>query len=115
MLEVNASEEASKSGVAVGAALHLAEQIDTMPHLQLTGLMTIGPLNGDDKAIRQCFSRTKELFEELKWNKIGGSSMRHLSMGMSGDFETAISEGATMVRIGTMLFGGKVQEHEEGV
>jgi pyridoxal phosphate enzyme (YggS family) len=115
LLQVNASEESSKSGVAVGAAVHLAEQIDTMPNLQLCGLMTMGPLEGDPKTIQHCFGRTREIFDEMKWQKIGGTSLRHLSMGMSNDFEYAIAEGATMVRIGTLLFGGKTQDHEEEV
>ena len=55
-----------------------------------------------------------EVFEEMKWHKIGGSNLRHLSMGMSHDFELAIAEGATMVRIGTLLFGGKVADEEMG-
>jgi len=113
MLQINASEENSKFGVAVGAAVHLAEQIDTMPHLQLIGLMTMAPLDANEAAIRQCFSRTREIFDELKWHKIGGTSLRHLSMGMSHDFELAIAEGATMVRIGSTLFGGKAPENEE--
>ncbi|HTW95388.1 MAG TPA: YggS family pyridoxal phosphate-dependent enzyme [Tepidisphaeraceae bacterium] len=113
LLQINASEEASKSGVAVGAAVHLAEQIDTMPHLQLGGLMTMGPLDGDEKAIRHAFTRTREIFEEMRWHKVGGASLRHLSMGMSNDFELAIAEGATMVRIGTALFGGKMHDHED--
>jgi pyridoxal phosphate enzyme (YggS family) len=107
MLQVNASEENSKFGVAVGAAVHLAEQIDTMEGLQLVGLMTMAPLEADEKTIRQCFSRTREIFDELKWHKIGGTHLKHLSMGMSNDFELAIAEGATMVRIGSELFGGK--------
>ena len=49
----------------------------------------------------------------MKWHKMGGSSLRHISMGMSHDFELAIAEGATMVRIGSLLFGGKVEDHEE--
>lgn len=113
MLQLNSSEESSKSGVAVGAAVHLAEQIDTMPRLQLCGLMTMGPLEGDEKATRHCFARTREIFEEMRWHKIGGASLRHLSMGMSHDFESAIAEGATMVRIGTALFGGKIHDHDE--
>jgi len=113
MLQVNSSEESSKSGVAVGAAVHLAEQIDTMPNLQLTGLMTMAPLTDDKAVVRHVFARTKEIFEEMRWHKIGGNSLRHLSMGMSGDFETAIAEGATMVRIGTALFGGKIEDHSD--
>jgi pyridoxal phosphate enzyme (YggS family) len=114
LMQVNASEEPQKSGVAVGAAVHLAEQIDSMENLQLLGLMTMAPLEGDPKTIRQCFSRTREIFEEMKWHKIGGTNLRHLSMGMSNDFEIAIEEGATMVRVGTLLFGGKVVDEELG-
>ncbi|HWE03350.1 MAG TPA: YggS family pyridoxal phosphate-dependent enzyme [Tepidisphaeraceae bacterium] len=113
MLQVNASEEPQKYGIAIGAALHLAEQIDSMPNLQLTGLMTMGPLEDDQGKIRQAFSRTRELFEELKWHKIGGANLRHLSMGMSHDFEVAIAEGATIVRIGSLLFGGKSADNAE--
>src|SRR5215207_2922035 len=112
LMQVNASEEPQKSGVAVGAAVPLAEQIGTMDNLQIMGLMTMAPLDGDEKAIRQTFARTRELFEEIKFNKIGGSAMRHLSMGMSNDFEHAITEGATLLRIGTLLFGGKVADEE---
>lgn len=113
LMQVNASEETQKYGVAVGAAIHLAEQVDSMPHLQIIGLMSMAPLTEDESVIRHCFSRTREIFEEMKWHKIGGASMKHLSMGMSHDFEIAIQEGATMVRIGSELFGGKVGDHEE--
>ena len=112
LMQVNASEEPQKSGVAVGAAVPLAEQIGTMDNLQIMGLMTMAPLDGDEKTVRQTFARTRELFDEIKFNKIGGSAMRHLSMGMSNDFEHAIMEGATLVRIGTLLFGGKVADED---
>lgn len=111
MLQVNASEESSKFGVAVGAAVHLAEQMDSMPNIQLAGLMTMGPLDAPEAKVRQAFARTREIFDEMRWHKIGGASLRHLSMGMSNDFELAIAEGSTMVRIGTELFGGKSQDH----
>lgn len=114
MLQVNASEEKSKFGVAVGAAVHLAEQIDTMPDLQLVGLMTMAPLTESKDVARAVFARTREIFEEMKWHKIGGASLRHLSMGMSHDFEEAILEGATMVRVGTDLFGPPPAGQEEG-
>ena len=113
LLQVNASEEPSKHGVAVGAAVHLAEQIDSMPNLQFVGLMTMGPLDAPEPKVRQAFARTREIFEELKWHKTGGTGLRHLSMGMSDDFEMAIAEGSTMVRIGSALFGGKVADHHE--
>jgi hypothetical protein len=116
LMQVNASEEAQKSGVAIGAAVHLAEQIDSMPNLQLVGLMTMAEFTEDSTQIRRAFARTREVFEEMKWHKIGGASFRHLSMGMSHDFEIGIAEGATLLRIGSALFGGKpdtVEEKEE--
>lgn len=112
LLQVNGSEEAQKHGVAVGAAVHLAEQIDSMPGVQLVGLMAMAAHETEPDRIRVAFSRTREIFEELKWNKIGGTHLRHLSMGMSNDFEIAIEEGATLVRIGSTLFGGTSQDHE---
>jgi hypothetical protein len=112
LMQVNAGEEPQKHGVAVGAAVHLAEQVDSMPNLQLVGLMTMAPLEAPEAKVRQAFSRTREIFEELKWHKIGGAALRHLSMGMSNDFELAIAEGATLVRVGSLLFGGKIQDHE---
>ena len=112
LLQVNTSEEEQKFGVAVGAALHLAEQIDTMPNLQFAGLMTMAAHDVPEPKIRQAFSRAKELFEEMKWHKIGGANLKHLSMGMSDDFEQAIAEGSTMVRVGSAIFGGKILDHE---
>ncbi len=113
LLEVNASEEKSKFGVAVGAAVHLAEQIDSMDNLQMVGLMTMAPMDASESEARHVFARTREIFEEMRWHKIGGAGMKHLSMGMSGDFEHAIAEGATLIRVGTALFGGKPLEGEE--
>jgi pyridoxal phosphate enzyme (YggS family) len=114
LMQLNASEEPQKFGVAVGAAVHLAEQIDSMPNLQIIGLMSMAPLEATEQAIQRTFARTREVFEEMKWHKIGGTALRHLSMGMSNDFETAIQEGATMLRIGTLLFGGKVTDEDMG-
>lgn len=113
LMQVNASEEPQKSGVAVGASVHLAEQLDSMPHLQLVGLMTMAAIDADEKAIRHTFVRTREIFEEIKWNKIGGAAFKHLSMGMTHDFEAAVEEGATMVRIGSALFGDRPEGVEE--
>ena len=113
LLQVNASEEKSKFGVAVGAAVHLAEQIASMSHVALVGLMTMAPHTEDKAVARAAFVRTREIFEECKWHKLGGAGFKHLSMGMSNDFELAVAEGATMLRIGSALFGGKVQDHEE--
>ena len=84
-----------------------------MPNLQVVGLMTMAPFDADEKTVRHCFARTREIFEEMKWHKIGGAALRHLSMGMSNDFEWAIQEGATMVRVGSLLFGGKPADEEQ--
>ena len=84
-----------------------------MTSLALVGLMTMAPLTDDKEKCRFVFARTREIFEEMKWHKIGGGGFRHLSMGMSNDYEIAIAEGATMVRIGTSLFGGKIETESE--
>lgn len=114
LLQVNASEEPQKFGVAVGAAVHLGEQIATMPGVQLVGLMTMAELTEDKDVVRTSFRRTREIFEEMKWHKIGGAGFRHLSMGMTHDFEIAIEEGATMVRIGSALFGAAPGDGDAG-
>jgi pyridoxal phosphate enzyme (YggS family) len=105
LLEVNVSEESCKHGVAVGAAVHLAEQIDTMEELQLIGLMTMAPYSQDPEDARPHFARLREIYEEVRFRKIAGEKFKHLSMGMSGDYAVAVEEGATMVRVGTALFG----------
>ncbi len=104
-LEVNVAGENSKFGVAVGASIHLAEQIDTMDNVHLVGLMCMAPHLENPEDARPVFVRLREIFEELKFRKIGADRLQHLSMGMSGDYQVAIEEGATMVRIGTGLFG----------
>ncbi len=105
LIQVNMSGEASKYGVASPAAPYLAEQIDTMVHLRLRGLMTIAPYTDNPEDARGTFSRTRELFEEFRHQGLGGQDCNILSMGMTGDFEVAIEEGANLVRIGRALFG----------
>jgi uncharacterized pyridoxal phosphate-containing UPF0001 family protein len=97
--------EGSKFGVAVGAALHLAEQIDTMDDVHLVGLMCMAPFSSNPEDARPVFVRLREIFEEIKFRKIGGEKFKHLSMGMSGDYTVAVEEGATMVRLGSAIFG----------
>ncbi len=106
LLQVNTSNEPQKYGVPVGAATHLAEQIATLPHLRLIGLMTMAPLTRDQDVIRACFMRARELFYEVQGEKIVGSEFTELSMGMSSDYEIAIEEGATILRIGSAIFAG---------
>lgn len=105
LLEVNTSGEASKSGIAPPAAPHLAEQIDSMVHLRLRGLMCMAPMTANPEEARPVFARTRELFQDIRNENIGGSTFNILSMGMSNDFEVAIEEGADIVRIGRALFG----------
>jgi pyridoxal phosphate enzyme (YggS family) len=104
LLQVNASAEPQKYGVPVGAVTHLAEQIETLPNVQMCGLMTLGPLTNDMGAIRACFIRMRELFLEIRANRIAGPQFDQLSMGMSHDYEIAIEEGATILRIGSAIF-----------
>jgi pyridoxal phosphate enzyme (YggS family) len=106
LLQVNTSNEPQKYGVPVGAATHLAEQIETLPHLQLIGLMTMAPLTRDKDVVRTCFVRAHELFCEMRGEKIVGPQFTELSMGMSGDYDIAIEEGATILRIGSAIFAG---------
>jgi pyridoxal phosphate enzyme (YggS family) len=105
LIEVNVSGERSKFGIAVGAAGHLAEHIRSLPGLKVVGLMTMAPL-GEPGEARQYFSRLREVHEDMVTDRVVGPEFRELSMGMSNDFEVAIEEGATMVRIGTALFEG---------
>ena len=105
LLQVNTSGEASKFGVAAPAAFHLAEQIDTMMHLRLRGLMTMAPYSENAEDSRGTFARCADIYHDLRKEKIGGETLNILSMGMSNDFEVAIEEGANLVRIGRALFG----------
>jgi hypothetical protein len=106
LLQVNTSEEPQKFGVPVGAAPHLAEQIQTLPNLKLAGLMTMAPLTRNSDVIRKCFVRARELFIEMRGEKIVGQQFSELSMGMSSDYEIAVEEGATILRIGSAIFSG---------
>jgi len=106
LMEINAGLEPQKYGVPVGAAAHLAEQIESLPHLRLTGVLTMAPVDANVDRIHGCFSRIQEVFEEMRDEVVRRDDFRVLSMGMSNDFETAIECGSTMVRIGTALFEG---------
>ena len=101
-LQVNVSGEASKSGVAPSELIALARAVDALPHLNLRGLMAIPAPTDDVEAQRAAFRRVRGLFEQLK---IEGFTLDTLSMGMSHDLEAAIQEGATIVRIGSAIFG----------
>ena len=106
LLQVNTSDEPQKYGAPVGAAIHLAEQMETLPNLKLVGLMTMAPLTHNKEVVRTCFIRARELFVEMKGEKIVGPQFTELSMGMSSDYKVAIEEGATILRIGSAIFAG---------
>ena len=102
LLQVNVAGETEKSGCAPAEAAGLAKQVAGLPHLALEGLMTIAPLTDDEAAQRRTFRGLRELRDALKED---GLWLPTLSMGMSGDYGVAIEEGATVIRVGTALFG----------
>jgi PLP dependent protein len=106
LLEVRVEEEESKSGVKAEEASELAERVAALPHLELAGLMCIPPFLEDVEQVRPYFRRLRELRDALA-RKIG-RELPTLSMGMSHDFEVAIEEGATEVRVGTAIFGSRI-------
>lgn len=105
LLQVNLTGEASKFGLAPAEVRPFLEKVAGFSHLRVVGLMTIGPLAADPEETRPVFRRLRELAAALAAEGWPGVEMRHLSMGMSQDFEVAIEEGATMVRVGTAIFG----------
>jgi len=107
LLEVNLGGEESKSGIDAGEALRVCEQIARMRNLSLLGLMTVPPFLEDLEEIRPFFRRLRALRDEAVAAGAVGRQFKELSMGMSHDFEVAIEEGATLVRIGTAIFGAR--------
>lgn len=103
LVEVNAGGEAQKHGFTPEAAVERAHEIAELPGLALRGIMTMAPLTDDEAVLRATFRRAREIHESLR--RVGGTAPDTLSMGMSGDYPVAIEEGATMIRLGTALFG----------
>lgn len=103
LLEINVSGEASKYGFSPEAIKRSLEELLKLPRLQVEGLMTMAPLSSDPETTRPFFARLRELREELTIKS--GIPLTTLSMGMSNDYEVAIEEGATLVRVGSALFG----------
>jgi pyridoxal phosphate enzyme (YggS family) len=103
LLEVNVAGEASKFGYAPARLLEELPALNALGRLEIHGLMTMAPWSPDPERARPVFRRLRELRQECEQRL--GAPLAHLSMGMSGDFESAIAEGATLVRIGTALFG----------
>ena len=107
LVEVNAAGEESKFGVSPGETEELIRQIAPLPHIHVNGLMTIAPNVEDPEQNRQYFRLLKQLCIDIAGKNIDNVSMIELSMGMTGDYEVAVEEGATFVRVGTGIFGDR--------
>lgn len=105
LLEVNLGDEATKSGIHPQEAISLVKEVALLPHLCVKGLMAIPPWSADPEEARPYFRALRQLRDDIDRQNIPGVEMRELSMGMSDDFEIAVEEGATIVRIGRAIFG----------
>ncbi len=109
LIEVNLGGEGSKAGIAAEGLAELVRGVAALPHLEVRGLMAIPPWNPDPEEVRPSFRRLRELAAEIEALALPGVAMAELSMGMSHDFAVAIEEGATLVRVGTAIFGERPQ------
>lgn len=107
LLEVNTSGEPQKYGFQIEEVVKALDGIKDVKGVKVMGLMTVGPLTEDDQRVRKAFRRLRIIFQEAARLGLPNVQMKHLSMGMSGDFEIAIEEGSTMVRIGSAIFGAR--------
>lgn len=109
LVQVNIAKEPQKSGVPPEECEKLLEQVSECPNLKITGLMTMPPFARDPEDSRPHFRKLRILAEDLQDRGcLGGSARAELSMGMSGDFEVAVEEGATLIRVGTAIFGPRI-------
>lgn len=105
LIEVNMAQEESKFGITSMETEKLVREIAKLPHVRIKGLMTIAPFTNDPESNRIYFKNMKQLSVDIAAKNIDNVSMDVLSMGMTGDYQVAIEEGATMVRVGTGIFG----------
>ena len=105
LLEVNVAEEESKFGLKIPEVLPLLEEISTFSHIKVMGLMTIAPFVENPEENREVFRTLKKLSVDISAKNINNVNMSVLSMGMTGDYQIAVQEGSTMVRVGTGIFG----------
>jgi len=108
--EINIAKEKSKSGVYPEEVEELVRQISSLKNIKVEGLMTMGPFFEDPEKLRPYFRKTKEIFENIREKRIPCVEMKYLSMGMSSSYKVAIEEGANIVRIGTKIFGPRLQK-----
>ncbi|MBR5872276.1 MAG: YggS family pyridoxal phosphate-dependent enzyme [Oscillospiraceae bacterium] len=107
LLEVNIADEESKSGFSADEVVEISEKISEFSHLRLRGLMTIGKFGAEIEETRQYFEKMRHLLVDIRAKNIDNIYINILSMGMSADYELAVSEGATIVRVGRGLFGAR--------
>lgn len=107
LMEINIAQEESKWGFSEAEAIDAAQEIAQFPHVHLKGIMTSAPITEDPEANRPYFKGMKQLAQRIDAAHIPGVEMNALSMGMTKDFEVAVEEGATIVRIGTAIFGAR--------
>lgn len=107
LLEINVAGEESKFGFSPGEAEEALKTIGGFPHVRVRGLMTVAPFTQDGEENRPVFRKLYDFYVDMKSKNIDNGSMSTLSMGMTGDFRVAIEEGATMVRVGTGIFGAR--------
>ncbi|MBB4119605.1 hypothetical protein GGR32_001907 [Mesonia hippocampi] len=105
LIQINTSDEESKFGIHPNEAISLIEEVAQLDRIHIKGLMTIGLFSDDHEKVRKCFQKLKNIQQQVKALNIPNVVMKELSMGMSGDLEIAIAEGATIVRVGTAIFG----------
>ena len=105
LIQVNVAEESSKSGISIQNTLSLIKEISLLKNLAIKGLMTMPPFFNEPEKVRPFFKDLRNLRDNIRKKEIQNVVMDELSMGMTGDFEAAIEEGATLVRIGTAIFG----------
>ena len=105
LIEVNVAEEESKFGISLEEVEDIVKEISKYPHIRIEGLMTIAPYTDNPEENRQVFANLHKVYVDIKHKNIDNVNMNVLSMGMTGDYEVAIEEGSTMVRVGTGIFG----------
>ncbi len=111
LIEVNVAQEESKYGLKTDEVLALVESVAKLPHINIKGLMTIAPYVEDPEENRGIFRQLKKLSVDIEAKNINNVNMSVLSMGMTGDYQVAVQEGATMVRVGTGIFGERDYSH----
>lgn len=105
LIQINVGDETSKAGVSIQEAPELINKISLLPHVGIQGLMALPPYHADLEQVRPWFRQLRQLAEHINTLKLTNVTMDTLSMGMSHDFEIAIEEGATLIRVGTAIFG----------